>query len=216
MLMMYWQWGVTLSLEERSALCLPQKTSLNPILSQVEFETNVEIGFAKARYSLRDELDEEGEVEDEPEGKDKELQKKVKEVEARSRMIYDDESNVLDLAKRRVTDIPQNSKVYLPPPLPPGTEAGLAVKKQQLMSTFNTFTASHCDAKGKQISSSLSRTQQVGLASLKARSKAGDLFILEMDKTNKFAAVDRESYLLMGQKHTTKDNIITSRDAEGI
>ena len=132
-------------------------------------------------------------MEDEPEGEDKELQKKVKEVEARSRMVYDDVTGILDLSKRRVTDLPQNSKGYIPPPLPSGTEVGLAVKKQQLMSTFNRFKASHWDAKGKQLSSSLSGTQQVGLASLKERSKASDLFILETDKTNKFAAVDRET-----------------------
>ena len=51
--------GVDLSVEERSILCLPPETSLNLSLSEVEFETNVDVSFAKARYSLRDELDKE-------------------------------------------------------------------------------------------------------------------------------------------------------------
>ncbi|MCP3678952.1 MAG: hypothetical protein GY782_01110, partial [Gammaproteobacteria bacterium] len=208
--------GVDLSTEERSVLCLPPKTSLNPSLSGVDFETQVEISFAKARYSLRDALEEEdGQGEDKPQ-EDKELEQKIKEVEARTRMIYDDATGTLDLAKRRVTDLPQNSKVFLPPPLPATTEAGLAVKKQKLMSTLDQFMEKNCDSKGKQRASSLNASQKQGLASLKRRSKEGELFILETDKTNKFAAVDQDTYLKMGGKHTDKDLVISPQEAEAV
>ena len=105
-------------------------------------------------------------------------------------MVYDDIAGTLDMGKRRVTDLAQNSKVYLPPPLNPTTEAGLAVKKQELMSTFKEFMGKSCDDRGNQKATSLNKSQREGLASLKKRSKEGELFILETDKTNKLAAVD--------------------------
>ena len=110
--------GVELSQEESGILCLPPKTSLNPSLSEVEFETQVEVSFAKARYSLRDELEDEpgggGEVGlnvvltntlADTEQEDKDLKKKVKEVEARTRMVYDNIAGTLEMGKRRVTDL---------------------------------------------------------------------------------------------------------------
>merc|ERR1712082_501803 len=145
----------------------PQKTSLNPSLSGMDFETQVEISFTKARYSLRDELEEEDKQGEDKPQEDKELEQKIKEVEARTRMIYDDTTGTLDLAKRRVMNLPQNSKVFLPPPLPTTTEASLAVKKQKLMSTLDQFMEKNCDGKGKQKASSLNASQKQGLASLK-------------------------------------------------
>ena len=65
-----------------------------------------------------------------------------------------------------------------------------------------------------QKATSLTKSQREGLASLKKRSKEGDLFILERDKTNKFAAVDQDTYLKMGEKHTHKDEVISQREAE--
>ena len=120
------------------------------------------------------------------------------------------------MGKRRVTDLAQNTKVYLPPPLNPTTEAGLAVKKQELMSTFKEFLGKSCDDRGNQKATSLTKSQREGLASLKKRSKEGDLFILETDKTNKFAAVNQDTFLKMGQKHTHKDEVISQVDAEAI
>ena len=70
----------------------------------------MEVSFTKERYSLRDELDEEGGVEQEvdPGQEDEELEKKVNEVQARTR------TTILDMSNRRVSDLPQNSKVFLP------------------------------------------------------------------------------------------------------
>ena len=37
-----------------------------------------------------------------------------------------------------------------------------------------------------------------------------------MDKTNKFAAVDQDTYLKMGAKHTNKELVISQQEAEAI
>ena len=60
---------------------------------------------------------------------DNDLEKKIRVVEARTRMVYNNRMGTLDMSKRRVMDLPRNSKFYLHPPLNPTTEAGLAVKK---------------------------------------------------------------------------------------
>ena len=131
-------------------------------------------------------------------------------------MVYDGRTGTLDMSKRKVMNLPQNSKVYLPAPLNPTPEAGLAVKKQELMSTFKEFMSKSCDDRGKQKATSLNKSKRKGLANLKKRSKEGGLFFLETDKNNKFAAVDQDTYLKMGARHTCKDTVITQQEAEGI
>ena len=84
------------------------------------------------------------------------------------------------------------------------------------MSTFKEFLGKSCDDRGNQKATSLTKSQREGLASLKKRSKEGDLFILETDKINKFAAVNQDTFLKMGQKHTHKDEVISQVEAEAI
>ena len=110
--------GVVLTPEEREVLSLPPKTSINPVLKGIEFETNIQVCHTKARYSLRDEL---GDFTDKEEGKkndpsgeeemeeDRAIRNKIKEMEARTRLIYDDMSNTLDMGRRKATDLTQNS-----------------------------------------------------------------------------------------------------------
>ena len=49
------------------------------------------------------------------EEEDPTITSKIREMEARTRMIYDDDSNTLDMGRRKVTDLSQNTKVFLPP-----------------------------------------------------------------------------------------------------
>lgn len=128
---------------------------------------------------------------------DEKLKDNIRKSEAASRMVFDDNLKVLDMRKRKVRDLPQNSKVFLPPPLNPILEEGLSIRKQEIMNTFADFTNNNCDDKGRRIKSSLSFDQKKGLDDVKKRTKEGDVVVLETDKTSKFVVVSVEKYLEM-------------------
>ena len=131
-------------------------------------------------------------------------------------MVFDDAKKVLDMRRRRVTDLPQNSKVFLPPPLNPILESGLNIRKQEMMDTFAAFKRDNCDDKGRQLKTSLSEDQRKGLTQIKKRTKEGEVVVLETDKTGKFSIVTTEDYLKMGQKHTAGDKIIDQVELEQV
>ena len=54
----------------------------------------------------------------------------------------------------------------------------------------------------------MSKMHQEGLKSLKKRIKEGDILILQADKTGKFTAVDKSTYLKMGETHVKGDKVI--------
>ena len=198
--------GVTLSKEERYTLSHPPKHSLNPTLSEVEFRTSLELCNTKIRYALRDEQGQDQTqqpTEDLDLSRESDLSLVIKEQEARSRVIFNQEDQTLDLRKRKVTDLQQNNKVYLPPPLNPSTEAGLAVRGTEYLDTFSNFCEQNCDSKGNQKANSNPTKLKVGLKSLGKRIKEGELTVLETDKTGKFGTMDRETYLRMGEKHNS-------------
>ena len=127
----------------------------------MDLETNIEICNTKIRYSLRDDdVEEDSEVNSE---EDKVLEDKVRRAEAHTRMTFDDNTNTIDMRKRKATDLRQNSKVFLPPPLNPILEAGLNIRKQELLNTFEDFSKEHCDDKGRQVKTSLTPEQSKGL-----------------------------------------------------
>ena len=107
--------------------------------------------------------------------------------------------NTLDLRKRRVMDLQQNLKVFLPPPLNPMLESGLSIRKQEHLNTFSDYVNNNCDEMGRQVKTSLSKHQRKGLQEIRRRTKEGEVVILESDKTGKFSVVTSENYLEMGK-----------------
>ena len=214
---------VVLSQEELKILCLPPKTCLNPSLNHVDFETAIEVSNTKIRYSMRDDdsdadsnPDKNCDDDDVTTEEDDKLEEKMRNAEAYSRMVFDDARNILDMRKRRVTDLPQNSKVFLPPPLNPMVESGLSIRKQQFTDTFADFMKSQCDDKGRQMKTSLTAEQRKGLTEIKKKIKEGEVILLETDKTGKFAVVSPVKFLEMGNKHVKDDKIIDDVELEEI
>ena len=112
--------------DERNALKLPPKFSLMEDLVKGGLEFDQEAAFAKIRMEIQQEIDEDlqGEEEDDLGDDDEEeesLRLKSEEIMALSRQTYDPIEGVYDDRKRRVTDLQECSKVFLPKPLPPGS-----------------------------------------------------------------------------------------------
>ena len=60
-----------------------------------------------------------------------EEKEKMEEVKAQSRQVYDALNHTVNFMNRRVTDLKENAKVYLPRPLSPIEEAELAFRKEK-------------------------------------------------------------------------------------
>ena len=65
-----------------------------------------------------------------------------------------------------------------------------------------------CNGKEKQ-PSNITKSQQIGLKSLRKRVKDKSLIIMRTDKSNKFAVTTLENYLKMGEKHISTDREIS-------
>ena len=125
--------GTTIDKDEHSFLKLPPKYSVLKTLNIEDFETAYEVCAAKVRYDRRKEEEEKCDEEVEISEEEKE---KLEEIEAMSRVVYDPLSLNVNLANKRVTDLKENCKVYLPKPLSSEEEAQLAIRKGRYMTIF--------------------------------------------------------------------------------
>ena len=90
-------------------------------LEDEAFERKVEVGLAKMKYELRKhkerELENAVDIEDNENKKiklEEDDEKEMDKADAKSRLVYDPLSKIFDYTKRRVTDLKENTKVYLP------------------------------------------------------------------------------------------------------
>ena len=137
----------------------------------------------------------------------------IEEEEARSRIPYDPLLNECDLRKRRVTDIQENSRIYMPKPLNVAHEANINIRETIFENTFSRYVDSFCNETGKQ-KPNLTRSEMSGLAKRKKRVDDGSVVICETDKSGKLAIVSMEEYIRMGQVHIEKDLEIDQEEVD--
>ena len=142
---------MTIDDDERAALRLHPNFAVLKYLEDEEQERDIELGLTKLRYEARnrEERKKIGNVEYEiSDGKrirlDAEIETREREkerelIEARERQIFDPVSKTFDFSKRRVTDMKENSKVYLPKPLKANEEGELEMIREVLMGEFKKY-----------------------------------------------------------------------------
>ena len=177
--------------EELSVLRLPPEFAVLDKLRDEDFMHETEMAMTKIRWEKMKDLEEEDDVVDEEE-------------EAKKRQIFDPLEKVIDMRKRRVTDMKENSRVILPKPLTAHEEAKIAVRREHFEEVFSEYCQEHCSEKGEQ-KSNLTFSQRNGLRKLKKRIKDGEIVVMLTDKSGKLAVSDVESYMEMGAVHTSKD-----------
>ena len=198
--------------EEKEVLKLPPKMAILQRLYEEDFRTDVEVSLAKYRYSKKEETDTEIATEVEVSEEEKEV---FDLIEAEARQTYNPSGNNLDLRKKRVTDLKENSKVHLPKPLPTQQEAFVAIRREKWLDTYREHLKDNCSKEGNQ-TSNLSQSQQRGLAKLKKRIKAGDIMVVLTDKSGKLAVTTYKEYIQMGEVHTSKDTEVCEEKAKEV
>ena len=107
--------------DEMSVLTLPPDFATLANLDEESFIHEEEMAMTKLRWEKKKMIEEDlGEENIELTEQEKE---RIDIEDAQKRQIFDPINKVLDLRRRRVTDLKENSKVYLPKPLPSNEEA---------------------------------------------------------------------------------------------
>ena len=230
---------IQLNEDELSVLRLGPKFCEYTNLSDVDFEIEVEQTVLKYKWETMDEVNKQDDEEsmneemkkfedpsilarkilfeelftkDELDAMKDDEEDRMMMMDAEMRAVFNLREGIIDMRKRRATDVKGNSRVILPKKMRGfETEAKLEMMRQELRGVFSKYTNEKCGSGGLQ-KSNLSRGEIKGLKSLKKRVKEGELTILPTDKTGLFAVMSRETYQECGLKHTVKDREIGWED----
>ena len=193
---------------------LHPKFAVRDKIDDEEVDFQGELGWAKVRMTLlkeeEEKLDSEEDEDDlglneEDDMEDDQLQEIA---EAKSRQYYDPEAKIFNYGRKRATDLKENSRVTLPKPVSAANEAGIEVRRKPYKNVVTRYGEEECNNKIEQ-KPNLSREETNGLKSLQRRIKNEEIVIIRTDKSSKLAAVNLETYVETGKKHTSKDKVIT-------
>ena len=165
---------VSLDEEELSILRLPPDFAILGKLSEENFMVETEMAMTKLRWEKRKLLDEESGEEGIVTDKEREI---MEEEDAKSRSVFDPINKVIDMRKRRVTDLKENSRIYLPKPLSATEEAKIEIRRDKYETIFQRYFHEKCSEKGNQ-SSNLTQAQLRGLTKLRKRVENGEIICL--------------------------------------
>ena len=195
---------VDLNENERKILKLHPKFSVLGKLTEGGMEIEQELSKAKLRIQLGKEdeerLDEEEEMTEEE-------SRRIDEISAMSRQVYDPVEKIYDDRKRRVTDLKECSRVTLPRPLKPAEEANIEIRSNAQKKIYDDYRKNNVDKNDDQ-KCNLTKDEKDGLESLLKKVSERSIIIMKTDKSSRFVATTEEEYLKMGRQHTMKDKRI--------
>ena len=195
-----------LSMDEVEVLKKGPKFCIRRVLSKEKYMVEQEKTYVKVRWAKRDDEDEEPKVEESDEERKERLRvEHIAEMEAvKATMVFDQDEMLVDFRKQRATNCKHNTYCHLPGPLTAKQEQELEVRRMEWSQIFDEYMANFTDEKGVQ-ESNLTQAEKRGLDSLKKKVKAGDIIIVQTDKSGRFAVMSKEEYERAGRKHTDKD-----------
>ena len=204
---------IMLTKEEISILKKTPKFAIAENLLENTMKEEMEKAYAKLRMELRDEEEEKEELNAEltepiiRTEEDKEKEDKMKELEAKTRQIFDPIEGTYDDRNRRATDLVECSRVTLPKPLNITREAQIEMRRELHNKVYQEYREEFCNSKGEQ-KIEISEEEKKGLESLKKRIEKEEILVIKTDKSGKLSVTDRENYLKMGETHVKNDKVV--------
>ena len=181
--------GVRLTQEEEALLALPPKFSTFEEIDPIECEMAVEKSLGKIRWEINNKQREErGEPTED------------------GRRSYAPESATFDLRQMRGPDLPFNKRIKLPNAVDEESEVRMQALKNNLRGVTSEYIRSQPN------STTLTKSEETGLRSLKKRIGRKEIVVFQTDKSGRFAVDSMENYVLSGQAHAAEDPIITEED----
>ena len=193
---------VELDDDEKAAMRLHPKMALPRKLNEGFMSLAQDLCYTKIRWQVKKE-------EDQKEKKDRSAEDLEKEEveEAKIRQIYDAQSREYDERKRRVTDMQECSRIFLPKPLKITQEAQIEMRRELHQKISEEYRQKFCDDKGRQ-ENNLTKEETRGLKKLEKRKQEGEIVVIMTDKSSKLCVMKRSDYLLLGEVHVGKDSVI--------
>ena len=105
--------------------------------------------------------------------------------EIKSHALVDDETKVINFNNLRVTDLPTNRQVGVPPLAPNQVEIQMAGIEAELVQATSDYIKSKCDQKGIPKETNLSSELQKGLKETVEMTKNGSVIVTETDKSSR-------------------------------
>ena len=193
---------IELDKDEIAAMKLHPKMAMPRQLQEGYMNLAQDLCYTKIRWQVR----KEEEQEDRNEKKVEEVEEEEV-IEARTRQVYDPQNREYDERRKRVTDMQECSRVFLPRPLKVTQEAQLEMRREMHSRVSKEYRKKFCDEKGKQ-ENNLTKEEMRGIRKLEKRKQAGEIVIIMTDKSSKLCVMKRSDYLLLGEVHVGKDTVI--------
>ena len=130
--------------------------------------------------------------------------------------VWDPETNTMDHAKLRATDLKFCRRVIKPNPGKESEEVIYASIKAEIETVTAQYRASNCDGHGRQLLQNMDKETRDGLKSLKARQDAGEGHVQVTDKSGRLWFAPTEEYVASMQPHIENDPVITLEDRDHI
>ena len=198
--------GVEIDECEKELLKLHPKFAVRTKLDREQFELDLECGFAKLRWEIgKDEEEEKSSNVGEKADKEQRVESIEEEemVTARNEMVFDPIEKEYDARKMKVTNLAENTRITLPKPLKPIHEAEIEIRRKEYIKVYEKYRKEETN-RGVQ-EPNMTEKEEKGLKSIKKRVEEGDIVVIKTDKSSKLAVMNTEEYLDMGRGTRTKD-----------
>ena len=194
--------GCRISETQRSVLTLPPKFTTYEHISDTAMEAEMEVMNCKLRWENMNKAEREGET------WTKEWERERMEKEN----VYDNQRQVMDFKKMRVTELPTCRRIMLPEPQEESIEIEMRSMTQRLKDVVSGYKTEFCDRKGKIKQDNLSTKERMGLEECKNNSKEGEQIYMVTDKSKKMAVDSRENYMNEMKNHVRGDTQMETKD----
>ena len=189
--------GIALNTDEEAAVKLHPKYTVYEKLNPGKFAAEVEKALTEVRWDrgFRQRR------EPHENGNDQNTTKEEREG------CYDFTTKTYDMRKLASTDLPFNSRVYLPNPLDEPTEVAMQMMKRKINTVANRYTE-----RSKRQKVNLTTEQRRGIRSLKRKRDEGEIVVYQKDKSMRLAVDTTGNYKESMKPHIENDEEISKGD----
>ena len=213
---------INLDHDEISVLKRRPEFAIYDSLDRTKLREEMNLALTKVRWDRRsrDDKDQDSMPDPSPGSQEEKLKLAQEEEDrmedAKSRLIYHDVSNTVNMGARRATDMRHNQRLHLPQPRPPSEEAVLGARLEVWVGASDKYVADNCLPGGAPKTHNMDAASRIGLTKLKKRVQAGDIVVIPADKGSQFTVSSQESFARQGASHTTKDSKISHKQLDQI
>ena len=205
--------GITLDENEKAFLKLPQSLTNHSSFDRLKMLTDVALMGSKIRMTVKSRLDlglTEEEVNNRPYS-----EKREEAIDtALLTRVYDPEAKIATFSNMRVTSMKTCRRVKIPDPLPEKEEAAIQSVITAVESAINREAQRNSKMRTKP--STLTKSEALGLKSLKKRTKKGEAAIVLTDKSGRLSVMSKQEYARKVGEHTGSDPILSDDDVQSL